>query len=106
MRGNPKIAEYGQRTRFGQKGGPDPSLLAKTRNPSSIKAALRRIAAMDFDDFDCFLKEPDKVTLAYATAIQKFQKALEGDVNAMQQLEDAIDGKLSKKGQKKSNSLL
>lgn len=107
MTGNPNIVNIGKNTRFGAPNGLSPKAARQMGNaPWSVRNAIRRIAAMDFDDFDCFLKEPDKITLAYAIAIQKFQKALKGDVNAMQQLEDAIDGKLSKKGQKKRNSLL
>lgn len=96
MVGNPDIVKYGERTRFGQPNGPDPSIIAKNKNPSSIRAAIRRIAAMEVDQFQQVLKKRE-MTLAQAIAIRKFQKALVGDLKAMQQLEDAIDGKLTKK---------
>ena len=44
---NSKIADAGKNTRFGQLGGPDPksARAALTVNPSSLRAALRRLMA-------------------------------------------------------------
>lgn len=101
MAGNPDIVEIGKNTRFGAPNGVNPKIARQKGNaPWSVRNAIRRIAAMDVGDFDLFIRQPNNVTLAYAVAIKKFQKAINGDLNAMQQIEDAIDGKLSKNSNK------
>ena len=81
--------------RFGEKGGADPKEAQKKK--TSIRAATRRFAAMDVGDAVSLSKDKDefnKLSLAQAVALSKFKKALSGDVRAMQQLEDSVDGKL------------
>lgn len=104
--GNQNIAKHGESTRFGSKGGPDPSAAgkasqAKAGNPSSIRSSLRRLMAaeVDFtkpidpsDIVKMFGKNGMKVTLAQACAIRKVQQAM-GNWKAMDSLTDQVDGK-------------
>lgn len=104
MQDNFNIIEFGKNTRFGASNGIHPKVARRMGNaPWSVRNAIRRIAAMDVKDFKKLAKSNENMTFAYAVAIVKFQKAMSGDLNAMQQIEDTVDGKLSKKRQKRSN---
>lgn len=69
-------------------------MLARLKNPQSIRVALRRFAAMSALDFRKVIQSPQNLTMAQIIAAKKFQKAMAGDLNVMQQIENAIDGKL------------
>ncbi len=85
----------GAHTRFGQPGGPDPQeARAKQVNPSSVRAQVRRIAALTRTEFKQAY-DSNAATMAMIVAASKYQKAVKGDVKAMQQIEDSVDGKLA-----------
>jgi hypothetical protein len=98
MTGNKDIATIGEATQFGAEGGANPSEAAAKSNGGSIRGAVRRIAHMHPDDAKK-LADPNspQATMALIVAATKYQRALKGDVRAMQQLEDSIDGKLVEK---------
>lgn len=103
------ITTVGHDTRFGAKNGPDPRAAAEKRNAMhpnrlSVRDSIRRLAAMEVevgkpvsqrDIARVFGREGVHITLAQSIAWRKYQKALlDGDVKAMQQIEEAIDGKV------------
>lgn len=102
------ITTVGHSTRFGAENGPNPSEAAKKRNeqsnPTSVRQALRRLAGMEIeigipptpqDIAAAFGNKGKKITMAQMVAYKKFTMAIiTGDVKAMQQIEDSIDGKL------------
>lgn len=105
---NPNIVEAGKATQFGAENGPDPVEAGKKggHTGGSIRASIRRLAAQDIDltrnlthtdIVKMFGRNQGKVSMAQALAAAKFQKALKGDVKAMAQLEDSVDGKLVEK---------
>jgi len=93
-----RIIEAGKNTRFGSQGGPDPSAAAAkgNKNRSSVRAASRRIAAMEVAfAMELAGKEKfQKLNMAEAVALAKFKAALAGDTTAMQQVTEDVDGKL------------
>lgn len=99
--GNPNIVEYGVNTRFGQPGGADPSAAARKSNKGgSIRTAVRRIACMPVEQLEGLLKSPkarSRLSVAELTAIYKFRAVMQGNVKAMQQVTDDVDGKLVQK---------
>ena len=97
MSGNPNIIEIGKNTRFGAHGGVNPRKARWTgAEPWSIRNAIRRMAAMHIKDFEN-MTQSKELTMAQAVAAAKWKKALAGDIRAMQQLEDSVDGKLTEK---------
>lgn len=103
------IATVGHSTRFGAKDGPDPSEAGKKSqekigNPMSVREALRRIATFEIevgkppkpqDIAAMFSRGGNRMTMAQMMAYRKFTKAIiEGDVKAMQQIEESLDGKV------------
>lgn len=102
-----ELIEAGKNTRFGSKGGADPSAAATKRNndanPSQIRSAMKRLAAAEFDITQDFtpaelLKKFGRngvvVSGAQLIAVKKFQIALKkGDVKMLQQVTDDVDGK-------------
>lgn len=95
-KGNPDIVKY--KKDFGSEGGADPSEAGKlgAKKTNSIRKAVRRIAAMEVG-FAMSLTEKqvmEKLTMAEAVALSKFRAALGGDVKAMKELEDSVDGKI------------
>ena len=95
---NPELAEHGKTTRFGQPNGPDPVEAQKTSSkPWSIRNSIRRMSAMAFDDFKDMVSRPESLTVAQTIAAVKIQKAIKGEIRAMQQLEESVDGKVTDK---------
>jgi len=104
-----RIETVGHDTRFGAKNGPDPSAAAKKARATggsraSVREALRRIGTLEFEIGKpptpeqisaCFEMDGRKITFNQAIALQKYKQAMAGDVKAMQQIEDSIDGKLA-----------
>lgn len=79
--------------RFGEEGGADPAEAARKAAPWSIRNSIRRYGLMSMEELQDAYK--DKRTKANElVAIRKFMSALKGDVRAMQQLEESLDGKL------------
>ncbi len=110
MTDNPKIFDIttvGHQTRFGA--GQDASAAGKraremTGSNASVRAALRRIGTLECDIertptaqeiLDCFGSNGRKITMNQRIALRKYMLAVAGDVKAMQQIEDSIDGKLA-----------
>lgn len=91
-----QLIENGKATQFGQPGGPVPAEAAKGKNPHSIRNAVRRVGAMDVDQALAISSAPNrgKLSMVEAVALAKFKQALAGNVMAMHQLENSIDGKL------------
>lgn len=98
-----KIVERGKATRFSL-GGRNCPLVAQRRasRPWSIHHAVRRLAAMTFDDVTppliCtntlrrnFTGSRSTLTGAEMIAIELFIAALSGDIKAMQKLVNMID---------------
>jgi hypothetical protein len=91
--GHKDIAIFGAATRFGAENGPDPVESAHKAQPWSIRNSIRRYGLMSMEELQEAYK--DKRTKANElVAIRKFIKAMAGDVKAMQQLEESVDGKL------------
>lgn len=95
-RGNPNIAKYAEGHRFGDKGGADPVAAGSKGGKTSIRKSVRRIAGMTVEHAMSLTDKEilQKLSMAEAVALHKFKRALSGDVRAMQQLEDSVDGKV------------
>jgi hypothetical protein len=91
--GNKDIATLGAATRFGAEKGPDPVEAAQKAQPWSIRNSIRRFGLMNLDELKEAYKDP-RTKSNELVAIRKFMKAMAGDVKAMQQLEESVDGKL------------
>jgi len=102
---NKDIVEAGKKTQFGQEGGADPKEAREKSSPWSIRMATKRIARMTVTEAKAMADRKNELTMAQAVAAMKFQRALNGDVRAMQQLEDSIDGKLVEKRVEAKTSL-
>lgn len=90
-----------QNTAFGSPGGPDPraaqkASVAKAQETRSVRAAIRRFAGYTIEELQSMSRKRN-IPAAHMLAIAKFQKAISGDVKAMQQIEESIDGKLVEK---------
>lgn len=92
-RGNPNIAEHGKATRFGTGRNSPHAARAKASDPWSIRRAMRLLAGMTVGELEELATNADELTAAQAVAIAKICKALNGNVRAMQQVTDDIDGK-------------
>ncbi len=105
---NSRIAEIGKNTRFGQPGGPDPksARAALAVNPSSLRAALRRLMVCPINihaPLSQQLTEERLVgflshgrpyaTLAMLSAVLIYQQAMK-DGNDMIKMINLIDGRL------------
>jgi hypothetical protein len=96
--GNKDIAKHGEATRFGAERGPDPAEAVNKRNeefghPNSIRGSIRRIACLRRSELADMVKD-ENLSMAQVVAVSKYQKAMKGDVKAMKELEDSVDGKL------------
>lgn len=103
------VTKVSHSTRFGAESGLSPSEAGristeKHGSPASVRQALRRLASLEVEFgkspqpeqiskiFGC---ETGKATMAQMLAFRKFTRAIkDGDVKAMQQIEDSLDGKL------------
>jgi len=86
--------QYLKGYRFGEPGGADPAEAAAKSPRNSIRSAVRRIGAMDDETLAHYCKE-GKLSQSQKLALKKFSLAIkDGDIRAMQQLEESIDGKL------------
>jgi len=94
--GNPNIAKYGKNTRFGAGVNCPRKAQEKASAPWSIRRMVRIIAGMTVADFKEMAKNIENLTAAQAIAVTKYKKALSGDTKAMQQITEAVDGKLTK----------
>lgn len=103
--GNPNIAEVGKATRFGQPDGADPAQAGAQKSQHSVRHAIRVAGGKRFVD-----PSDPKVDLATLSelygyrkgepispfqfiAMRKISAAMNGNLAAMQQVEEAIDGK-------------
>lgn len=102
-KGNPDIYKYAKK--FGDPDGPDPSEAAKARHRGSVRHAIRVAAGkpcvdlenptMGPDDMLALFgyKRGDKLSPAQVIAARKITAAMAGNLRAMQQIEESIDGK-------------
>ena len=97
-RGRSDIAKDGEKSRFGQPGGPDPRAATKSGVPKwSIRKALAHMAAQEVDPNDRNAMRKllgDKPTLAQVIAAAAITKASKGDMAAVGYATENIDGKL------------
>lgn len=99
--GNPDIVKHAEGYRYGDPGGADPSESAKSGKPWSIRNAVRRICAAEFDmspdapTVDEQIKKlfRGKMTGGQIAAVRKFAQAMK-DFRAMENLTNDVDGKL------------
>ena len=84
----PGGGEGGKETQFGGPRG-------NKRGNGSIRGNIRRLAHMHPEDAQDLIGKAE--TMAELIAARKYQVALSGDVKAMQQLEDSVDGRLVEK---------
>ncbi len=90
---NKNPIQYLEGKRFGEPGGADPAEAARKGTPWSIRNSIRRFGLMSLEELQKAYKDPRTKTNELV-AIRKFMKAMQGDVKAMQQLEESVDGKL------------
>lgn len=109
-RGNPRINEVNQATRFGQPRGADPVAAGRKRR-KGVRAAVRAFAEMQIDlgkvarDGENVaaaveaaivayaLKSKEDLTVADRIAIKKIAAAMAGNVAALENITNDIDGK-------------
>ena len=106
-RGNPNIAKLGEKYRFGSEGGNDPAEAGSLPKQSQycVRAAIRVAAGkriidpanpkMDIKSFPELFgyKKGDPLSPAQVIAVRKIASAMNGSLQAMQQVEDSIAGK-------------
>ena len=92
--GNPNIAQYGRATRFGAPAAPDPAEVGSRTKPWSIRLALRHLSAQQIDAENPAVTLPPTPTTAQVIAAAVLEKAINGDMRAVEYLTDQVDGKL------------
>lgn len=101
--GNPNIARYGRRSRFGQPGGAAPrAAQAAASRPWSIRRAVTRLAAAEFPAYASIteakllrvLAPAGTYTAAQLMAVKWVLLALAGNAAANQRVTEMVDGKL------------
>jgi hypothetical protein len=99
--GNPNITAYGAATRFGQPDGADPSVArSQASNPWPMKRAVRRIGCSPAVASPVTLQKVMRIfpkghaTLTDYVAGALFVAALNGNLTAMNRIEEIVDGKL------------
>jgi hypothetical protein len=93
------IAKDGEKTRFGQPGGPDPRKATKSGCPKhSIRGAVRYLAGKTSAEINR-LGEDNEPTMAQIIAATAYKKGAKGDMSAIGYLTENIDGKLPQENQ-------
>jgi hypothetical protein len=119
---NPNIVEAGKETQFGQPDGVDPKEARAKGDPDrhSIRRQITRITGLEIGDFldlksqkEIFIQAAQKLgykseknmTYAQVIAVRKLSLAIAGNVKAMKEIEDSVDGKLVEKRMESKVSL-
>lgn len=90
-----ELKKQGEKTRFGQPGGPDPRKVTKNGCPKhSIQAAVRYLASKTASEVNR-LGEDNEPTMAQIIAATAYKKGSKGDIQAIGYLTERIDGKVA-----------
>lgn len=114
--GNPDIVKAAEGYRFGDPNGPDPAEAGRKggQQKASIRAAVRRIAAAEFDigedappmktQINRVFGGENKMTGAQMAGARKFALAM-NDLRGLENLTNDVDGKLVEKRVEAKTSL-
>lgn len=113
--GHPDIKQIGMNSRFGAEGGADPREAAKKRKISwrSVRRATQRIAGLEFTEeskptaatITRMMGKPGTITGAQIAAIRLFELVSKGNLKAIKEFTEQVDGKLVQKSIQASATL-
>jgi hypothetical protein len=98
-RGRKEIAKDGEKTRFGQPGGPDPKKATKSGCPKhSIRQAVQYFSRKTAKDINELGKQ-NEPTMSQIVAVVAWKQGAKGNVKAIEFLTNNVDGKLPQETQ-------